>query len=339
MSIDTYNVKAFGAKGDGINDDTIFIQNAINAAGSNNGGVVIFPIGQYKITSSLYVYNLANITLQGTTNAGTYICPDFLSGICISLYKALGFAIKNLVLNAPTSPTPTSLVGIYCYKGAYMGLIDTFYIYNFNVGIQVDTGVNDLTISNGIIVSTIADNYGIKISADTAPQSDDKQRIDIVQIRSVTINQSIKVNDNTFLYYGIGIYAGQGLNTLRLDNVGLIGNVYGLVATAPNPDQISGPLFIIANDLEVDFSQNQNIYLDQGKMFVASNLYLQGAQQGCLAINPGFTQTAISTARILPSAGAYAIYSQTDSVTISTSFIRGSVSENVTQNGNLPLIV
>ena len=45
----TLNVKAFGAKGDGITDDTTFIQCAINACPKD--GRVLVPEGVYKITS------------------------------------------------------------------------------------------------------------------------------------------------------------------------------------------------------------------------------------------------------------------------------------------------
>ncbi|MGH7451063.1 MAG: glycosyl hydrolase family 28-related protein, partial [bacterium] len=45
------NVKDFGAKGDGIADDTTAIQAAIDAL-PNDGGVVFFPSGIYNITST-----------------------------------------------------------------------------------------------------------------------------------------------------------------------------------------------------------------------------------------------------------------------------------------------
>jgi hypothetical protein len=45
-----YNVRAFGAKGDGKTDDTEAIQKAINAAASSvHGGIVFFPAGVYNI--------------------------------------------------------------------------------------------------------------------------------------------------------------------------------------------------------------------------------------------------------------------------------------------------
>lgn len=46
-----FNVKEFGAKGDGINDDTMAIQKAIDACFENGGGEVFIPNGVYKLST------------------------------------------------------------------------------------------------------------------------------------------------------------------------------------------------------------------------------------------------------------------------------------------------
>ncbi len=51
-SLDWYNVKDYGAVGDGSADDTAAVQNALSAAGSAGGGTVYFPAGTYKVTPS-----------------------------------------------------------------------------------------------------------------------------------------------------------------------------------------------------------------------------------------------------------------------------------------------
>lgn len=55
----TLNVRDFGAKGDGINDDTIFIQSAVLACPKNSR--VLVPKGTYKITS---IFLKSNINLE-----------------------------------------------------------------------------------------------------------------------------------------------------------------------------------------------------------------------------------------------------------------------------------
>lgn len=46
---DWYNVKDYGAVGDGTTVDTTAIQDAIDAAGAAGGGVVYFPAGVYAV--------------------------------------------------------------------------------------------------------------------------------------------------------------------------------------------------------------------------------------------------------------------------------------------------
>lgn len=58
-----YNVKGYGAAGDGSTDDTSDIQSAIDAAEAV-GGTVYFPHGTYKITSALTV-DADNVTIAG----------------------------------------------------------------------------------------------------------------------------------------------------------------------------------------------------------------------------------------------------------------------------------
>lgn len=57
-----YDVKKYGAIGDGITNDTKAIQNAINAANNKGGGTIYFPCGTY-LTDTLTIYS--NITLYG----------------------------------------------------------------------------------------------------------------------------------------------------------------------------------------------------------------------------------------------------------------------------------
>ena len=76
---ESFNVKDFGAKGDGVADDTPAIQQAINAATAKpGGGNVVFPKGTYLLDSTSPsthpwgFYNLqieSNVMLCGETGA------------------------------------------------------------------------------------------------------------------------------------------------------------------------------------------------------------------------------------------------------------------------------
>lgn len=66
----TFNVKKYGALGDGSTDDTTAIQAAINAANAAQGGIVFFPAGLY-VSTLLTVYSY--VTLVGAGRGASVI--------------------------------------------------------------------------------------------------------------------------------------------------------------------------------------------------------------------------------------------------------------------------
>jgi hypothetical protein len=91
-----FNVTNYGAIGDGITDNTISIQNAINAASAAGGGIVEIPAGTFL---SGPLTPLSNINLQVDTNAilqmlplGTY--PGGTTNAQPLLYCATGHDIE-----------------------------------------------------------------------------------------------------------------------------------------------------------------------------------------------------------------------------------------------------
>ncbi|MDV6033250.1 MAG: hypothetical protein F9B45_24820 [Phycisphaera sp. RhM] len=93
----TFNVKDFGARGDGVADDTPAIQSAVDAAVNRNGGIILFPRGTYLLNSAYpsshpwAFHNLiidSNVTLLGGTGAkllqgpkGRHPLPEGAEGV------------------------------------------------------------------------------------------------------------------------------------------------------------------------------------------------------------------------------------------------------------------
>lgn len=71
-----YNVKspAYGAVGNGSSDDTSAVQAAINAAVAGNGGIVFFPPGSYRLTSTLSIG--LGVSLMGCGAATSGVTMD-----------------------------------------------------------------------------------------------------------------------------------------------------------------------------------------------------------------------------------------------------------------------
>src|SRR5581483_12239789 len=66
-----YNVKVFGAKGDGNASDTKAINRAIDSAAANGGGQVYFPAGNYPSGSIHLKSNISLYLEQGATIIAT----------------------------------------------------------------------------------------------------------------------------------------------------------------------------------------------------------------------------------------------------------------------------
>jgi hypothetical protein len=62
--VNAYNVKEFGALGDGHHDDTDAIQKALDHADKKGGGIVFLPSGQYLIGGSLQI--ASDVVLEGS---------------------------------------------------------------------------------------------------------------------------------------------------------------------------------------------------------------------------------------------------------------------------------
>ena len=80
---ESVSVKDFGAVGDGVTDDTLAIQAAIDSL----AGTIYFPDGTY-ITSATLVMDNNNQTLQGSGRNKASIDADFRGGAVIQIQKA-----------------------------------------------------------------------------------------------------------------------------------------------------------------------------------------------------------------------------------------------------------
>lgn len=72
---DVKNVKDFGAKGDGSQDDAPAINNAINWTSNVDRGTIYFPAGFYDLRSAVLSLNAANINIQlvGQNGGSTFL--------------------------------------------------------------------------------------------------------------------------------------------------------------------------------------------------------------------------------------------------------------------------
>ncbi|HEV7517475.1 MAG TPA: glycosyl hydrolase family 28-related protein [Thermoanaerobaculia bacterium] len=101
-----WNVKAYGAKGDGVTDDTASIQAAITAAGA---GRVYLPAGNYKVSAALSLPNSGS-SLVGAGVGATLITTSSATADVIRMgvtgsYLGPGVAVADLTITASVSRT------------------------------------------------------------------------------------------------------------------------------------------------------------------------------------------------------------------------------------------
>ncbi len=99
-----YNVKAYGAVGNGSTDDTAAVQSAIDAANTANGGTVYFPAATYQFASSLSLDTYKSVKLVGagspTGGAATATILRYAGtgSAFISAHSSVGVEIHNLMI-------------------------------------------------------------------------------------------------------------------------------------------------------------------------------------------------------------------------------------------------
>lgn len=99
-----YNVRAFGATGDGVTDDTAAIQATVDAIPAA-GGVLYLPTGGYKLTSDILLKT--GVTVQGDGSNATVLTQTATNknGLTLSGDGPRYVSIRNLKLTGPSSGT------------------------------------------------------------------------------------------------------------------------------------------------------------------------------------------------------------------------------------------
>lgn len=98
---DVVSVKDFGAKGDGVTDDSAAIQAAHDAFSGNDGGTIYFPRGRYRVDSTINITK-AGVRLRGVSQRASMI-----------ISRVAGTTINVKVLYNGTSNTDAA----YCKFG------------------------------------------------------------------------------------------------------------------------------------------------------------------------------------------------------------------------------
>jgi hypothetical protein len=156
------SVRDYGAKGNGVADDTAAIQAAINSLGAQ-GGVVEFPIGTYRCTSELNPGTIPVILRgQGWTTLvndpfgnANWLAPNAIKGTVLKFENTSGaainingtnyrdFSIENIALLGPGSGTTVAIILGSLTTSALRVQTYNVFICNFFTGIDFHTTLDN----------------------------------------------------------------------------------------------------------------------------------------------------------------------------------------------------
>lgn len=212
------NIKWYGAKGDGVTDDTISISNTLAAATA--GQTVLFPPGIYKMSTvypnNVYIYgpgatifgisitNIANSRVSYGTAGGTptnvaKFCPPFL------LYRGSNVVVDGLVF--------TNDITANFYGGAQAG-INTFHFENAEIkncnftstnGLSViisaskDVNIHDCNFNNTTFITGQGNKFNDTIGLDVTYDSTTTYGQDNLTVRDSKFNGTNTLVRDVFL--------------------------------------------------------------------------------------------------------------------------------------------
>ncbi len=161
MALLVYNVKSYGAAGNGAVDDTTAIQAAITAAQTAGGGVVFFPQGTYPISATL-ICSADNIEVVGAGWGSQILAKPTLSGYMLQVQGPggagnfrYGISIADIFFNGNNVAGVQGIDLVSCYASLvdhirmryvpginlhYDGISGAFGAYNY---------LNDSHITDG----------------------------------------------------------------------------------------------------------------------------------------------------------------------------------------------
>jgi parallel beta-helix repeat protein len=143
----TFNVVDYGAVGDGSTDDTTAIQSALNAAGSQGGGIVHFPAGTFAFSATLMVADNTIVVGGG---------PDQ------TILEYVGGGPTKLVLHTGGVTQTMGMANLSVNCSLIRPATDsTRYIFGYITGINFNSGTGcflknvNVTLSDGLGVNLI----------------------------------------------------------------------------------------------------------------------------------------------------------------------------------------
>lgn len=212
------DVRAYGAVGDGVTDDTGAIQAALNAV-AFTGGRVYLPFGTYKVSSTLTISN--STELFGVGGNGSIISATSTAGYVITV-NAGGCYLHDFQVTA--SVAQTGGAHIFIAAAGSSSTIERFYLTNYFIGILVQAvccvrilngqcryGVSG-TWTAGIVIDAGTDHYIDHVTMDNVVGTQSESGIRVMAGDAILISFCDIIHHGTPLNIQPGV--GQTVSSL-----------------------------------------------------------------------------------------------------------------------------
>jgi|CXWL01.1.fsa_nt_gi hypothetical protein len=220
LTFDEVNVKWFGAKGDGITDNTTAIQATFAAASA--GAEIVFPRGTFRYTTAIAMTDKINV--RGSGGRVSILAPDGVGAFTYAFTGGFGDStIRDLGIEGTNT---TAQVAIY--QPGTLNDADELYgvtirnvlIRNFNIAVKFRT-VRNLTIQDSWFQDI---NSGIQLEGKCLGVTIDN--VKIVRAAGSGIGTQYGILTNSFNYtLGTGIVSPE---SVRMSHVSVYGFTYGV---------------------------------------------------------------------------------------------------------------
>lgn len=156
-----FNVRAYGAEGDGWTDDTDAMQDAFDAA-AENGGTVYIPAGVYRITSTIYVYSGNQIAVTGDSSAVSCILNESNGEMAIVMESTDGLVYGNTIEGIRVVTHGASCGGISLGAQAQFRMTDVLIYGDYSAADGI--GLDLMDCSQCMLTNVQVQGYGTGIS-------------------------------------------------------------------------------------------------------------------------------------------------------------------------------
>ena len=244
----------------GSGDNTALMNGMISTLASAGGGVIYVPEGTFTFTGTISI-QANNIRISGANRGASIFNFNNGASNCIVVGTSYATVIYNTIIEGLTlqGTSKTGGVGISILSSAesiYRDLI----LNNMANGVYVQF-INNVLIQDAIILLQNSSGYSYAVHWYCVAAA--AQVGNVLALTNVTIN----CNGNG----AQGIWLDGACDTLRLQAVGVLHSVNGLLVQNTQLSNQYFPQFVFANDLEIDGVTQSCINIQAGRVFHFTN--------------------------------------------------------------------